>query len=71
MNTNHYLTISILNLYKGCHKDKSFKDVKKFKQYMKKQAEKGHNGVYASMTYHYGEDYTHTNWCIVMYSTTI
>ena len=71
MNTNHYHTISILNLYKGCHKDKSFDDVKKFRQYMKKQAEKGHNGVHASIHYMYDSGYTHTHWCIVMYPTTI
>lgn len=71
METNSYFTISILNLYKGCHKDKSFDDIKTFKKYMKTQAKKGHNGVHASMHYMYGNDYTHTHWCIVMYSTTI
>ena len=71
METNSYFTISVLNLYNGCHMNKTFEDVKKFRQYMKKQAEKGHDGVHASMTYWYGEDYTHTNWYVIMYPTTI
>ena len=67
METNSYFTISVLNLYKGCHKDKSFEDVKKFRQYMKKQAKKGHTGIMcASMSYEYNTDYKHTMWTIIM-----
>lgn len=67
METNSYFTISVLNLYKGCHKDKSFEDVKKFRQYMKKQAEKGHTGIMcASMSYKYDTYYKHTMWTIIM-----
>ena len=67
METNSYFTISVLNLYKGCHKDKSFEDVKKFRQYMKKQAEKGHTNIMsASMCYKYDVGYTHTNWIVFL-----
>ena len=67
METNSYFTISVLNLYKGCHKEKSFEDVKKFRQYMKKQAEKGHTNIMsASMHYHYDVGYTHTNWVVFL-----
>ena len=67
METNSYFTISVLNLYKGCHKEKSFEDVKKFRQYMKKQAEKGHTDIMsASMPYQYDTFYKHTMWTIIM-----
>lgn len=66
METNSYFTISVLNLYKGCHREKSFDDVKKFRTYMKKQAEKNHTKVNASMCYHYDVGYTHTHWIVFL-----
>lgn len=67
METHTYFTISVLNLYKGCHKDKSFEDAKKFRQYMKKQAQKGHTDIMsASMSYKYDDYYNHTMWTIIM-----
>lgn len=67
METNSYFTISVLNLYKGCHKDwKSFDDVKKFRAYMKRQAKKNHTKVNASMCYDYDVGYTHTHWIVFL-----
>ena len=66
METNSYFTISVLNLYKGCHMEKSFDDVKKFRTYMKRQAEKNHTKVSASICYKYDVGYTHTHWIVFL-----
>lgn len=70
METNSYFTISVLNLYKGCHMNKTFEDVKKFRQYMKKQAEKGHNNVSnAKIQYTDYGTFGCTNWIVVLMPT--
>lgn len=70
MNTDHYTAICVLNLYKGCHMNKTFEDVKKFRQYMKNQAAKGHNNVSrAKIEYTDYGTFDCTNWMVVLMPT--